>query len=283
MAFYFEYVSNFLVLKSTKFRAAGMAHGFGTRVTRSGADADLRLRHDSFPATLQRRSDYLQRVGDRPRASALLRQTHSALVWEACLTGGIVGLSGVPSGEIASDPYPEGDALVTGSPGLLLAIQTADCFPVLLADPERCTIAAVHSGWRGTYEGVSLEAVRAMIQRFRSRPDKILAAVGPGIQRCCYEVSHELARNFSRDFSAAVIRYSRPAMKPRLDLAECIRLKLIRGGLAAENIEVCPLCTRCLKTFFHSYRRDGPRCGRMLSFCLVPEGSPGRELNPGGD
>jgi hypothetical protein len=181
-----------------------------------------------------------------PERLATLHQVHSDLV--VC-AGGEPGRLG------------EGDALVTGLPGLRLGVRTADCLPILLADPERRAIAAVHAGWRGTVLGVAARAVQTMIHVFGSRAGALCAAIGPGIRGCCYEVGPEVALRFRNIFPERDDLGGRT----RLDLADANRRLLTAAGLAPERIDDQAPCTFCGGREFHSWRRDRESAGRMLS------------------
>ncbi len=155
----------------------------------------------------------------------------------------------------------EGDALISDRPGQFLGIRTADCLPILLADERLRAVAAVHAGWRGTARGVVLRAVEAMQERFSSRPEDILAAIGPGICGKCYLVGPEVAQQFKgwlperEDLGQAT----------RIDLAEANRRQLVQAGVPEQNISHGAPCTSCRYEEFFSYRRDRMRAGRMIS------------------
>jgi purine-nucleoside/S-methyl-5'-thioadenosine phosphorylase / adenosine deaminase len=155
----------------------------------------------------------------------------------------------------------EGDALISNVPGLTLAIRTADCLPVLIADPENRAVAAVHAGWRGTVQEIVLEAIRAMSAEYGSRRENLVIAVGPGIGGCCYEVGPEVAEQFSRFFPERQDLHG----TTKIDLPESTIRQLRRNGGRAGQIDSSGLCTRCLADQFHSYRRDGQAAGRMVS------------------
>ena len=148
----------------------------------------------------------------------------------------------------------EGDALITQAPGLALSIRTADCFPILLADLRVGAVAAIHAGWRGTVAGIAPETVRRMGAEFGTDPSDLFAAIGPGIGVCCYEVGDEVAR-----------RFGQPG-KGKVDLAETNRAQLLECGVRAERIESIGRCTVCEPEIFYSYRRQGEKAGRMVSF-----------------
>jgi hypothetical protein len=176
----------------------------------------------------------------------LLRQVHSAVCWR---------VNRVP------DKQPAGDALLTSVPGLVLAIRTADCLPILMADPRRQAVAAVHAGWRGTAAEVSIKAIEALRSHFGSRPEDLEVAIGPGICAGCYEVGPKVARRFGA-WLPDLVDASGPVA---LDLAELNRLHLLTAGVPPGNVHFGAPCTACLKAEFHSYRRDGSQAGRMLS------------------
>jgi YfiH family protein len=151
----------------------------------------------------------------------------------------------------------EGDALVTRIPGIAVSVRTADCFPILLADPESRAIAAVHAGWRGTATGVVGASLARMHNEFGTEPENVYAAIGPGIGRCCYEVGAEVARQFGLPEAG------------RLDLAVENRTQLIAAGLRPERINQVGGCTFCHPEQFFSWRRDHDPAGRMISFIRV--------------
>ena len=154
-----------------------------------------------------------------------------------------------------------GDALISNTPGLTLVIRTADCLPILIADPGNRAIAAVHAGWRGTVQQILLETVQAMSDRFGSRSQDLVIAIGPAIGECCYEVGPEVAEQFSGFFP------ERQDLKgtARISLPESTIRQLRRNGGSVGQIDSSGLCTRCLRDLFHSYRRDGNAAGRMFS------------------
>jgi hypothetical protein len=158
----------------------------------------------------------------------------------------------------------EGDALITRQPGLWLAVRTADCYPVILADPVRRALAVVHAGWRGAAAEVVARALALLESRYGSRAADLVVAVGPGIGGCCYEVGPEIAAQLSR--------WTGPdSAGRRLDLAAVLVRQLIERGVPESGIEVAGLCTFCRPGEFHSYRRDGA-AGRMISAAAVRDG-----------
>lgn len=157
------------------------------------------------------------------------------------------------------------DALWTERHRLAVAVKTADCVPILLADPAVKRVAAIHSGWRGTALKVAGRAVEALAQR-GSRPQQMLAVIGPSIRACCYQVSPALAERFSHLFGETVIQGD--ATEPRLDLILAIHRTLWEAGVPMDHIDVLSHCTSCDKNNFFSHRRDRGITGRHVSYIV---------------
>lgn len=155
----------------------------------------------------------------------------------------------------------EADALVTSAGGATLSIRTADCYPILLADPVTRTIAAVHAGWRGTAGRIVERAIETMRTERGARPADVWAAIGPGIGVCCYRVGAEVAARFGVPEAEAGDQF--------LDLGRENRKQLETAGVPAEQIEGVSGCTACEPERFYSWRRDRERAGRMISFIAI--------------
>jgi len=184
-------------------------------------------------------------------------------------------------------PAVAGDASLTNRPGLLLAVQTADCVPILFVDPKKRAVAAIHAGWRGTLARIAVKAAGQMQMRFGSRPADLLAALGPAIGGCCYEVGVEVAAQFLSQFAdapawfdelrtgdepnpiqwlnMAPLGHQPPPKNVFLDLRKANRAQLLDLGLRPQNIFTSDLCTACRPDLLFSYRKQGPRSGRLLS------------------
>jgi len=171
---------------------------------------------------------------------------------------GMASLAQIHSASVLSAAQPgcagQADALLTTTPGLLVSVRTADCYPILLADTKHRAVAAVHAGWRGTAGKVVLETIAEMRSRFGTSPSDILAAVGPGIGICCYEVGAEVGRHFGMEAAG------------RIDLAAAYRRQLIDAGVGEPNIDVLGGCTFCDGSRFYSFRRQKADAGRMISY-----------------
>ncbi len=177
-----------------------------------------------------------------------MRQVHCADVFEA---------------RRGLDVNPEADIAVTDDATLAVSVRAADCVPILLADRRGAAVAAVHAGWMGTAAGAAIIAVRALTSRYGTSPQDVIAAVGPSIGPCCYEVGPELASRFSAHAGSSEW-FTRDA-RPRLDLWRATRDQLTSAGVPPQQIYVCGLCTFDHPALFHSYRRDGKNAGRLVA------------------
>jgi YfiH family protein len=270
---------NLRILQVPAFRRfPWLIHGFSTRPGGASALGGGKVLNLGFTAwdkrksVLENRRRFQAALGAGDFALVALRQFHSDLV----------RLFDAAPGE------PEhADAAVTDRPGLVLAVQTADCVPILLVDPQKRAVAAIHAGWRGTLRRIAAKTVGHMRMHFGSRPGDILAAVGPGIGGCCYEVGTEIAANFLSQFADAAdffdefrtgdepnpiqwLNQMPPGHQPPpknvlLDLHKGNASQLREAGLNDENIFVSNLCTACRPDLLFSYRRQGIKSGRMMA------------------
>ena len=186
---------------------------------------------------------------------------------------------------------PKADALITATPGLLLGVQTADCVPILLADTKRRVVASIHAGWRGTLARIAVKTLGRMRMEFGTRAGDVVAAIGPAIGSGCYEVGPEVAQAFATQFPPAADWFEGPfeqlahgeeplwlpwlTMMPpghvpppprvQLDLRAANRWQLIDAGVPEKQISVSDLCTACRTDLLFSYRREGPKTGRMMA------------------
>ena len=164
------------------------------------------------------------------------------------------------------NPSMPGDGLATAAEGVALAVQVADCFPVLIAASQSGAIAAVHAGWRGAQARILSRTVAGMQRSLGADPAELLVAIGPGIRSCCFEVGDEVATAFDAEFPGA--RLCSPILgKPGkyiLDLPQSLNLQLTESGVRQEAISDLGLCTRCNPAEFFSCRAEGARSGRMM-------------------
>jgi hypothetical protein len=159
------------------------------------------------------------------------------------------------------------DALITGEPGLFVCVQTADCVPVLLFDPVKKVVAAVHAGWKGTISKIAGKTVAKMTESFGCNPADIIAGIGPSIHMHAYEVGPEVVEAVEANFSnsPALLKPSMNAGHAYFDLWEANQSILQEAGIQEENIEVIGLCSFEHTDLFFSARREGSETGRMVS------------------
>ena len=293
-----------------------LVHGFSTRAggfSRAYGKGDLNLgftKDDSKAAVERNRKAFLQQLGLACRDSRLkpalrkrsapkglsgrakpdlsgrwpfitLRQIHSDIIHH---------VESIPAEPLA------GDGMITSTPGLLLAIQTADCLPVILVDSKRHAVGVFHAGWRGTVQRIVEKGVGEMCRAFGTRPRDLKAAIGPGIQGCCYEVGEEVRSKFESQFeygsklfrevkesdpvrekypllflTARAPGHGELAPKIFLDLVEANRRQLLAAGVPKKNIEASPLCTNCRPELLFSYRVEKGKTGRQMGVVGIRE------------
>jgi len=255
-----------------------LVHGFSTRpggVSLLNGEKVLNLgftEWDSKESVLENRRRFQSALGATDLKLISLKQIHSDVIhlFDAA----------------PAEPC-RGDASVTNRSGLLLAVQTADCVPILLVDPKKRAVAAVHAGWRGTLQRIVVKAIGQMQMQFKSKPADLLAAIGPSIGGCCYEVGTEVATQFQSQFAEAPewfdefrtgdepnpiqwLNMMPPGHQPPpknvlLDLRKADRAQLLGAGLRPSNIFVSDLCTACRRDLLFSYRKEAAQSGRLLS------------------
>jgi YfiH family protein len=168
----------------------------------------------------------------------------------------------------AGGPAPAADIIVSDDPAVALAVAVADCVPLLVADRRLGVAAAGHAGWRGTAAGVARALVGEMAARFGCRPADLVAAVGPSVGACCYEVGGEVVaayRAAGHDEARIGRWFTRNGhARYRLDLWQATRDQLETAGVLPEHIHLAGLCTASHPDWFFSYRVEGPASGRML-------------------
>ncbi len=169
----------------------------------------------------------------------------------------IVGKNDLPQQGL----IPEADGVVTNVAGIVLSVRTADCVPIFLYDPKNKCIGLVHAGWKSSALGIVKKAVESLSQNYGSIPADILAAFGPAIGRCCYEVGQE----FEKIFPGEVSYFNGHRF---LDLPLVNKNQMLALGVKSENILSNTLCTACGAEFF-SYRRDKEQAGRHLSLLII--------------
>jgi polyphenol oxidase len=270
-----------------------LVHGFSTR---TGGFSSVYGKHslnlgftkeDSRAVVERNRAAFLGQVGAETKDAAkrpkkvwkpwpliTLRQIHSD----------IVHLIDSPT-----ESSLVGDGVITSTPGVFLAIQTADCLPVMLVDSKRRAVGVFHAGWRGTFKRIVEKGVGEMRRFFNSDPGDLRAAIGPGIHSCCYQVGEEVREMFESQFAYAgtlfhdvkesdPVREKYPLLfltarapghselpkKIFLDLVKANRQQLLSVGVPAKNIEASDLCTNCRTDLLFSFRAEKGKTGRMM-------------------
>jgi YfiH family protein len=264
-------------------------HGFSTRrggrsraycAEDSPGELNLGFTSADERATVEQNRRLLAEAvsGDPDTPLITLRQVHSNVL--------VVGTAADCRRQI---PH-RGDGLMTDEPGLLLGVQTADCIPVLVADRKRRVVAAFHAGWRGTVKRIVESGIGRMRLEYGSRPEDLVAAIGPGVSACCYAVGDEVLSAFESQFvyasdlfhevdDADEVRRKYPMlfltqrapghspMGPSLhvDLVEANRRQLMDAGLNRKAIKATGGCTSCHRELFFSHRASHGHAGRMMS------------------
>jgi polyphenol oxidase len=269
-----------------------LRHGFSTR--RGGVSGcygphslNLGLTEEDTRENVQRNRElFFREIGavdakKKPWPSVAMKQIHSSIVHTI--------------GEIPKNPL-SGDGLITRSPRLVLTVRTADCIPVLIVDPEERVVGSFHAGWRGTLARIVEKGVGEMRRAFGSHPENLRAAIGPGIHRCCYEVSEELKEKFASQFGYAdelfedvfssdpvhdkypllflnmrAPGHGEPHSTVHLDLIEANRRQLLDAGVPADNIWISDLCTSCRNDLLFSHRKEKGRTGRMVAAVAIAQ------------
>jgi YfiH family protein len=250
------------------FRWSREAWGHGLRCVRLEPQAQhvfttkpLQFR-DADDATSWR---HVQGATGGPASRVLrVRQVHGKTVH--------VVRAGMPDDGVAG--RPQADAIVSDVGEALLAVQVADCVPMLAVDTRAGVAAAIHAGWRGTCAGIARSTVEILVREFGSRPDDLRVALGPSIGACCYEVGDELLAAFrkaeARDRLLARWFTRTDTGSLRLDLWAANCDQLLASGVPADQIHIARLCTQTHAPVFESYRVNGPRAGRMIAAIRVP-------------
>ncbi|NIQ39547.1 MAG: peptidoglycan editing factor PgeF [Proteobacteria bacterium] len=162
------------------------------------------------------------------------------------------------------------DAIITDRPGIAIGVLTADCVPTLVFDPDHLVIATIHSGWKGIAIDLPRKSIRTMIDRFRTQPESLIAAVGPSIGPCCYEVDDRVRAALSGR-QGDWPRWTSEVSSNRwmLNICQAIVDLLRESGIRPENIGRVDICTRCQEDLFYSHRRDRGVTGRQGSFIML--------------
>ncbi|HKW73920.1 MAG TPA: peptidoglycan editing factor PgeF [Terriglobales bacterium] len=251
-------------------KVSWLVHGFSTRANGSLGF----VAHDTRERVQENRRRFLAALG-APANLVTLRQIHSDIIHV---------ITSPPAEPLA------GDGLITNVLGITLGILTADCFPVLLADSKNKAVGAFHAGWRGTVARIAEKGLGLMRREYGTKPEDVVAAIGPGIQQCCYEVGEEVKSKFESQFAYAAdlfreIKDSDPVrekypllfmnmrapghgdlcVKLHLDLREANRRQLLSLGVKPNRIFTSSECTACNVERFFSHRAEKGKTGRTMA------------------
>ncbi|TNF46788.1 peptidoglycan editing factor PgeF [bacterium] len=249
------------VITSPLLEEAEFFHGFGTRLTREN---DL-----PFPTHIlsQVHGNRIVCLGEQARQVQGSRFPSTGSGSRAESRDKVQGKNAdVVFRELPIEAFrfDKGDALITSHPGISIGIRTADCLPALLVDPDSNTVAAVHCGWRSLALDLALETIETMTLMTGNGPSGFLAALGPAINACCYEVGPEIIEQFQsyeNDPAPSILREGRHF----LNLRAVAKSQLIRAGLPPDHIDDLAECTACQPEQFYSHRARGDE-ERMVSF-----------------
>ncbi len=243
------------LVRSSVIPTEGFVHGFPERTggvsqgLRSSLNLGVRWGDDKDHVETNRRL-LAEHAGYDPSQLQVTRHVHGTNVWRV------------------GEPLPEGaefDGLVTDQVGPVLGAFAADCIPMVFADPVARVAGAAHAGWRGTVHGVAPRVIERMVE-LGAKPSQIRVALGPSIGACCFEVGPEVVDEFRAalgDLPGLVVKGPH---KDHIDLRVATRAFLERAGVAPENVDDRPPCTRCEGDRFFSYRRDGKEGGVHMAF-----------------
>jgi purine-nucleoside/S-methyl-5'-thioadenosine phosphorylase / adenosine deaminase len=290
-----------------------LVHGFSTRkggFSEVYGKASLNLsptKEDTHTAVEENRDAFLKKLNTTDWPVVEMRQVHSDVIHcvssiAPSLQGCGIPILGMQESLSARERafssahipgFPQGligDGLITDVPGILLAVKTADCMPVIIVDKKKKAVGIFHAGWRGTLNRIVEKGVGEMRRWFNSKAENLQAALGPSIRDCCYKVGEEVRDQFRSQFAYADelfrewqtyedihLKYPLLFLTMRapghselptqilLNLAEANRRQLIDAGLREKNIAVLPHCTACDTKNFFSHRAEHGKTGRMMA------------------
>ncbi|MBQ8893650.1 MAG: peptidoglycan editing factor PgeF [Clostridia bacterium] len=265
--FYLQEQNGVITLKCRAFDAIpGLRHGFSTR---HGGVSEGYLASMSF--SYQKENEEIVDENFRRFSAANGLPFDSLVLTHQTHTAHVVTVDESYKNQGRHRKLRETDGLVTAAPGLGLVCFTADCVPLLLADPHARVVAAVHAGWRGTVQGIAAEAVAQMVAA-GAEEKEILVAIGPSIGPCCFEVGPEVQREFTRRFGEEL-----PAVPSHreghtmVDLWQANRLVLQQCGVAENHIFTSEICTFCNNKDYYSHRYTNGMRGSLIGAIAMEE------------
>lgn len=251
------------------------------------ASLNISFERGDDPADVLRNYERVGRVmGCNPDHMVASRQTHTTNI--RCVTAHDIG-----KGVTGARDYDDIDGLITDERGIALVTAYADCVPLYFVDPEHEAIGLAHSGWRGTVQQMGACMVRAMQEQFGTRPEKLIAAIGPSICQDCYEVSEEVANAFRellqlegvtdilREIRESgcyahhdgkehlVLKPGKESGKYQLDLWLVNTMILRRAGIPLQQIAITDICTCHNPAYLFSHRASHGKRGNLGAFLML--------------
>ena len=247
-------------------------YGFSTRLggTSKGIFSSMNLsfaRGDDENCVSENFRLIADSIGTKPEHMVYAMQTHTANVLK-------VGKNECGMGVTRKRNFADIDGLITNEPGVCLVTSYADCVPLYFVDIKKKCIGLSHAGWRGTVNKIGIHTVKMMMQAFDSKPQDIIAFIGPSICNDCYEVSKDVADQFSKAYSKETIDHiltSKTNEKFQLNLHQANRYNLLDAGLMPENIFVTDICTCCNPNLLYSHRASKGQRGGLCGFLEIKE------------
>ncbi len=252
-----SYIQSELLLSNTSIAHffSTRLHGFSTGVAQS---LNMGFTTEDLPQnTISNRKKLLEMTNMPFDKLTTVNQIHGDEI--ITITNNLAGAGH----DIKPSPAGNADALITNLPQVPIMVLTADCVPILLLDPLKKVIAAIHAGWRGTVAGIAAKTVDAMQAQFGTDPSDIIAAIGPSIGPCCYEVGIDVVTQATKTLSDASKSICHTANHYYFDLWDANRRQLNIKGVSINKIEKTGYCTKCRSQIFFSSRADGGITGRM--------------------
>ena len=247
-------------------------HGFSTRLggTSKGIFSSMNLsfaRSDDKNCVARNFEMIADSIGTLPQNMVYAMQTHTTNVLK-------VGKTECGMGVIRERDFSDIDGLITNEPGVCLVTSYADCVPLYFVDAKKRCIGLSHAGWRGTVGKIGIQTVKMMTQAYESNPQDIIAFIGPSICIDCYEVSQDVADEFSKAYTKEQINHilvPKPNEKFQLNLHQANKYNLLDAGLKLENIFVTDICTCCNPDLLYSHRASKGQRGGLCAFLEIKE------------
>lgn len=249
-----------------------ITHGFSTRLggVSQGEIGSMNLSFGREPGRENVEENHRRMaaaIGYAPENMVFSRQTHTTNIMNVTEKDRGLGFT-------RDRDYNDIDGLITNVPGVVLVTFYADCVPLLLVDPVHRAIGSAHSGWRGTVNNMGKAVVEAMTKAFGTKPEDVVAAIGPSICQDCYEVSGDVIGAFQKAYDPGLwpsLFYEKENGKYQLNLQQACFENFLSSGLLPEHISLPDLCTCCNPELLYSHRASGRKRGNLAAFLTIRE------------